>query len=243
MAHQAPVEPKHVGGHDDVGVFAVAHRHTLRIRVFVSVQDFTRDRIVGEDDDVDRVVPMVVDRLDMFFHTIARGFPGLGHRVAEVDFDRLAVADRLPDFLDDQVGKDAGIERTDPVKDVVSVFDGFKRLPGRPDFFFVEDAANPITQFRDVGFAAYNRPVLHFGEQGDDLAGRREDVAFDVEDVGNFRQRFHERSAGLRQCGQDQIPQVVSAEFGGNFTRVLKAVTHQVRQQAFTLGHGDHDVA
>lgn len=67
---------------------------------------------------------MVHQGLHMFIGPVAIGLTGLGHDIADIDLDGLALYDRIPDARYNQACEDACIKGSRPQNNGISMQDG-----------------------------------------------------------------------------------------------------------------------
>ena len=74
---------------------------------------------------------MLANGAQMIGEGVAGGFAGLGHQIGDVDARRFGLGDGVGDFGDQQVGKNAGVERAGAEKNQIGFLDGFERFGQR----------------------------------------------------------------------------------------------------------------
>ncbi|MCU1241670.1 MAG: hypothetical protein JWO71_2396 [Candidatus Acidoferrum typicum] len=93
----------------------------------VAPGDFGRNRLAIGDDPIDDTVRGVaLNGTKMIGQRVPRGFAWLGHQVGDVNARRLGFCNGVGNFRNEQVGKNAGVERTGAEQDQISLLNGFK---------------------------------------------------------------------------------------------------------------------
>src|SRR5439155_17281071 len=67
---------------------------------------------IGNDPINDTMGDVFLDGAEMIGKSVAGSFAGLGHEIGDVDAWRLGLGDRAGNFRDQEIRKDAGVERT-----------------------------------------------------------------------------------------------------------------------------------
>ncbi len=94
---------------------------------------FGRNRLaIGNNPINDAMADVFLDGAEMIGESVAGSFAGLGHEIGDVHAGRLGLGDRAGDFGDQEIRKDAGVERTRTEEDQVGLLDGFDGLGERP---------------------------------------------------------------------------------------------------------------
>jgi len=94
---------------------------------------FGRNRLaIGNNPINDTMADVFLDGAEMIGESVAGSFAGLGHEIGDVHAGRLGLGDRAGDFGDQEIRKDAGVERTRTEEDQVGLLDGFDGLGERP---------------------------------------------------------------------------------------------------------------
>ncbi len=79
----------------------------------VAAGDLWRNGLaIGDHPIDDAVADVLLDSAEMIGERVAGSFTGLGHQIGDVDARRLGFGDGAGDFWNQEIGQDAGVERT-----------------------------------------------------------------------------------------------------------------------------------
>jgi len=207
----------------------------------IAARDFGRDGLTIGDDVVDEILAdVILDGADMFAESVVGSFAGLGHKISDVDARSFRASDGLGDFRNQQIWKDAGIERAGAHENKVSVVDGVDSSGKRTDTARNEfEFADRCRTAGNVGFA---RNALASGERGDKMnvgdRGRK-DAATNGQDFRGDPNGFGEVSGDVSEGGEEEIAEIVAAEAASR----LEAILEETAEEGFVFGKRDHAVA
>ena len=129
--------------------------------------NFGRHRLaIGNNTINDTMGDVFLDGAEMIGESVAGSFAGLGHEIGDVHAGRLGLGDRACNFRDQEIRKDAGVERTGTEEDQVGLLDGFDGLGERPhtarrELEFLDWRAAG----GDAGFAVDDAAILERGHE------------------------------------------------------------------------------
>jgi hypothetical protein len=100
--------------------------HGLGALRAVAPSNVRRDRLtIGDDPINDAVWDVFLDGAEMIGERVAGSFAGLGHQIGDVDAGRFGLGDGVGNFRNEQIRKNAGVERAGAEKNEVGLLDGF----------------------------------------------------------------------------------------------------------------------
>ena len=190
----------------------------------ITTNDFWRDRLAIRDNRVNHgTMNVLLDGTKMIAKGEIGSFSRLGHEVGNVDARSLGPHDRVRNFRNQKIGDHAGIERAGAEEDNIGLLNcldgrGERTDAARVQFNFVDgDLAA-----RDASFALH---AFAIGESCDQMYIRksgRENAATNGEDFGGNANGFGKVSGHVRESGQKEIAEVVSAQATADMKAILK---------------------
>src|SRR5713226_2487712 len=171
---------------------------------------------------------------------VAGGFAWLGHQIGDVDAWSIGFGDGAGDFGDQQVRKNAGVERAGAKKNQVSLLDGFdgpgeRTHAARRKFeFFDRHAAGG-----DAGFAVNGAAIFESGDQMDVRKGGRKDASADGEYFAADADGFGEIASDVRERGQKKIAEIVANEAASR----MKTILEKAAEKSFIFRKSHHAIA
>lgn len=207
----------------------------------VAPGNFWRDRLaVGNNGVNDAAAHVVLDSAKMLAESVVSSFPGLRHKVSDVNPGNLGTNDGLSNFRDEQIRDDTGVKRPGSQDDQISLLDGFDGLGERTDAARGQfDFANGNLAARDARFTLHSRAIREGGDQVDVGKCRRKDTAADCKNFAGNANRFGKISRHVSEGREKEIAEIVTAKAAAG----VKAILKQTAQQGFILGKSDHAVA
>src|SRR5216684_6685832 len=207
--------------------------HGLGALGTITLGDFRGDRLTIGDDPVDEAARSVaLNSAEMIGQSVAGGFAGLGHEIGDVDARRLGFGDGAGDFRDEQIGKNAGVERTGAKKNQVRALNGLDRFRQRADVARKQRelpdwlSASGNARFSVNFAAAFERgDQRHVGDRG------RKNSAANGQDFAADPNRFREVAGDVGQRGEEEVAEVVADEAAAG----VKAILKEVAEQSFVL--------
>src|ERR1700676_2313657 len=207
----------------------------------VTVGDFRRNGLAIGDHPVNHPARCVMlDSAQMIGQRIAGSFAGLGHKVSDIDARRFRFADRVHNFADKQVGKNAGVEGTGAEKNQIGFLDRFNSFVQwangtRQERQFLDG----LVAGSDARLAVHLAAALQRGDQGHIRDRRREDTTADSQNLAADADGFSEIAGHMRERSEKKIAKIVADEAATG----VKAILEEATQQCFVLRKSDHTVA
>ena len=209
------------------------HHNRLGALRTIPLGDFRGDRMAIGDDPIDDAVgSMALNGSEMIGQSVTGGFAWLGHEIGDVDARCLGFGDGAGDFWDEQIGKNAGVERTGTKKNQVGILNGLDRFregadvarkqQELPDWF----SAGGDTCF-PVNFAA----AFERGDQGHVGDRRRKNPAANSQDFAADANGFREIAGNVGKSGKEEVAEIVADEAAAG----VKAILKEVAEQSFVL--------
>lgn len=190
----------------------------------VTTSNFWRDRLAIGDHRVNHgTMNVLLDGTKMIAEGEICGFSRLGHEVGNVHARSFGPHDRVRNFRNQKIGDHAGIERSGAEEDNIRLLNGLDGCGERTDaarvqFNFVDGALAA----RDASFALH---AFAIGESCDQMHIRksgRENAATNGEDFGGYANGFGKVTSHVRESGQKEIAEVVSAQATADMKAILK---------------------
>ena len=203
--------------------------------------DFRGNGLAVGDDVVDEIFPdVILNGADMLAERVLRSFTGLRHEIGDIDARGPGMSDGAGDLGDEEIRKNAGVERAGPHEDEVGVVDGFEGGGERAYAAGNElEFANRNSAAGNVGFALY---ALAIGEGSDEMnvrSGGRKDATADRKNFGGNANRFSEISGNVGKRRKEEIAKVVTAEAAPGLESILK----KTAEERFVFGERHHAIA
>lgn len=207
----------------------------------IAAGDVGRNRFGVGDDDIDGATGNVMlDGAEMIAEGVAGGLTGLSHQISDVDARGFRMDDSAGNFRDQQIGNDAGVERTGAHEDEVGVFDGFDGGGERAHAAGIErEFSNGEFAAGDARFAMDAGAV---GKRGDEVnvgKGGREDAAANGENFAGDTNGFGEIAGDMGESREEEVAEIVA----GKATTGVETILEELSEQGFILGECDHAVS
>ena len=162
----------------------------------------------------------------------AVGFAGLGHQVADMDFDGGGCGDGAGDIFHQEVGQDAGIDVAGAEDDGVGAGDGGEDggmdIGGGIQIDVVNTDVQLVAAEVDFGFAAELGAVVEAGVEGGFGEGNGEDAAAHFQHLGGGGDGAGSAAGDFGHGGEQQIAKAVSVEALAGGETVLKEAAHHI---------------
>jgi len=207
----------------------------------VALGDFTRDGLSIRDDPVDHAAGCVLaNGFEVIGKGVAGGFARLRHEIGDVYARGFGVGDGVCDFGDEQVGKDARIQRAWAEQDEIGFADGFNRFGKRPGGAGRErEPLDALAAGSDAGFAVDATAIFESCDERDVRNCRGENLAADRENFAADADGFGEIAGDVGERGKEEVTEVVADETAAGVEAILK----QAAEESFVLAESDHAVA
>jgi len=160
------------------------------------------------------------------------GFAGLSHQVSNVDAGSVRFGNSVGNLRDQQVRKNAGVERTGSEKNQVGFLDGFdsqgKRTHAARGKLEVLDrhGAGGDARFAVNGAAVFEGgDKMHVRERG------RKDASADGQHFAADADGFGEIAGDMRERGQKKIAEIVADKAAAG----MKTILEQAAKKRFIL--------
>lgn len=186
------------------------------------------------------IARVVIDGPNMIGDRVVLRFAGLRHQVGNVDARCPRLSNDLRDFLNQQIGDDARIERARPYEYQVSFSNRRKHL--RKGANAPRDEPNPVDAFaraRNIRFAGHNRAVRKFCLERHILLSRRKYSPADRQNARRHSNSLGEVSRNVCQRRKKEIAEAVT----GQAAPGRKPVLEEIAEQRFILRKCHHAVA
>jgi len=195
--------------------------------------DFWGDLLAIGDDPIDDAAgSMALNGAEMIGQSVAGGFARLGHEIRDVDARRLGFGYGAGDFRDEQIGKDAGVERTGAKKNQVGVLNGLDRFRQRADVAREQrELPDWLSASGDARFSVNFAAAFERGDQGHIGDRRRENPAANGQDFAADANRFREIAGDMGKSGEEEVAEIVADEASAG----AKAILKEVAEQSFVL--------
>lgn len=220
--------------------FAIEYNRFRALRT-ITPRDLRRNGLpVGDNGVNDAAAHVVGNGAQMIAERVLGGFAGLRHEVGDVHAGSFRTRYRLSNFGNQQVGDDAGVQRTGTKKNEVGFRNSFYRGGERTDTARIQrDFANGNAAARDARFAVHAFAIgqschqMHIRKRG------REDAAANGENFAGNADSFGKIAGDVSKGGEEKIAKVVAtqATTGG------KTILEQTAEKRFVFRKGHHAIA
>jgi len=203
--------------------------------------DVGRHGLAIRDNPIDQPVRDVpLDGSKMIGLGVAGRFTGLGHEVGDVHARRSRARDGLGNLRDEQIRKDAGIERARAQENKVGELYRRDGLSERTHMARRQgELLDGSTAGGDARFAMDHAAVGERGNEVDVRKRGRKDAAANGEDFAADAHRFREIPGNVRERGQKEIPEIVADQAASR----LKAILKKAAEKRFVFRKRDHAIA
>src|SRR5260370_1651389 len=195
----------------------------------VALGDVGGNRLAIGDDAVDDAARSVaLNSAEVIGQSVAGGFARLGHEIGDVDPRRLGFGDGAGDFRDEQIGKNAGVQRTGAKKNQVRALNGLDRFRQGadvarkqrelPDWLSASSNARFPVNFAAAFERGYQR---HVGDRG------RKNSAANGQDFATDPNRFREIASDMGKGGEEEVAEIVADQAAAGVKAILKEVAEQ----------------
>src|SRR5712664_3586928 len=200
--------------------------HGLSALGTITLGDFRRDRLAIGDDPVDEAARSVVlNGAEMIGQRVTGSFARLSHEIGDVDARCFGFGDGTGDFRDEQIRKNAGVERTWAQKNQVGILNGLdcfrqgadiaRKQRELPDWLSASGNARFSVNFA----AAFERgDQRHVGDRG------RKNSAANGQDFAADPNRFREVAGNVGKSGKEEVAEIVADEASAGAKAILKEV-------------------
>jgi hypothetical protein len=201
-----------------------------------------RNGLAIGDDAIDNPAgDMLLDGAEMIGKGVAGGFAGLGHQIGDVYAGGFGLGDGAGDLRDQQIRKNAGVERARPKEDQVGLLDGFdgsgeRAHAARGKFEFLDRRA---AAGGDAGFAVNGTAIFERSNKVYVRKCGREDAAANGENFTADANGLGEIAGNVRERRKEKIAEIVADEAAAG----LKAKLEQPAKQRFVFRKSHHAVA
>src|SRR6266403_2627985 len=200
-----------------------------------------RDGAAISDDPIDNAMrDVLLNGAQMVREGVTGGFAGLRHQVGDIHARGARFGDSAGNFRNQQIRKNAGVERTGPEKNQVGFLDGFdsqgKRTHaarGKLEFLDRHGAGG------DAGFAVNGAAVFECGDQMHVRERGRNDASANGQHFAADADGFGEIAGDMRERGQKKIAEIVADETASR----MKTILEETAEKSFVFRKSHHAIA